>query len=149
MVNYIEIIIGILIAVMLVINTVLDISQQEVSVTLCMVIAILGSLALLISGARNIWQLVLGLIPGLFIILVSIISKGRIGMGDGIIVTAMGILWGIESVFTSLFLGMCMVGLISIVMLGTGKWQISKRIPFVPFLSVASAILAVCQVAGL
>ena len=70
-------------------------------------------------------------------------------MGDGIIVTAMGILWGIESVFTSLFLGMCMVGLISIVMLGTGKWQISKRIPFVPFLSVASAILAVCQVAGL
>lgn len=149
MVNYVEIIIGLLLAVMLVINTVLDISHQEVSVKLCLGISILGSFILLITGAKNIWQLALGLIPGLFIMLVSIISRGRIGMGDGIIIMAMGILWGLESVFASLFLGMCMVGTISSIMLVTGKWRISKKIPFVPFLSAASAILALYQVTGL
>ena len=79
----------------------------------------------------------IGCLPGLALLGISWVTRGAIGMGDGMIVTAMGIFTGFWNSLLSLFWALAAVAVIGCGMMIAGKWGRKKQIPFVPFLWAA------------
>lgn len=75
-----------------------------------------------------------GLIIGIIFIVLSKLTKGQIGMGDGILISVIGVmLGGLQSleVITYSFFASSIVAIILLTFFKMGK---KKTIPFVPFL---------------
>lgn len=82
-------------------------------------------------------QVLIGCLPGLALLGISWVTRGAIGMGDGVIVTVMGIFTGFWNSLLSLFWALAAVAVIGCGMMIAGKWGRKKQIPFVPFLWAA------------
>lgn len=74
------------------------------------------------------------LIPGAIFIIFSFVSKESIGMGDGIVILALGTLLGMEKTFKLLFFASCFASLFSVVLILLKKADRKSRIPFIPFI---------------
>lgn len=140
-----EILIGIIIAVLLIGNSIVDLKRREISLKLSLGAAMLGTTIIWAANLRSISFIGLGLIPGLFMVLAAIFSKGKVGMGDAIVIMALGLLWGLQATFEALLLALVITGLISIIMLAAKKWQTGTRLPFIPFLCGASGLVALAR----
>ena len=81
----------------------------------------------------------LGLLPGLIFILLSRLTKGAIGMGDAILITAMGIFAGWSETLTLLLAACILSSLTAAVLLIFFKKKMKDSIPFAPFLGIACA----------
>ncbi len=82
-------------------------------------------------------EYLLGMIPGIVLIAVSIMTRGQIGMADAFLVICIGLAVGAYRVMGILFLALLLAGIwsgILIVFLRAGK---KKVIPFAPFLLAA------------
>lgn len=77
---------------------------------------------------------VAGAIPGLFLLALNPITRGQIGIGDGLIVVIMGICLGFTLTASILLLGLFVAAFYSAILLIFKKAGRKKTIPFVPFL---------------
>lgn len=75
-----------------------------------------------------------GVIPGLFLVGISLISKGRLGMGDALVVCVLGPVLGVYGVTAVTALAFGMLTIYTIAMLALGRVGKNARIAFVPFL---------------
>lgn len=77
-------------------------------------------------------------LAGCFIIMLilSLITKGGIGMGDVKIISAIGFLSGIAISFYTLFLGMFVCMLFSLTLLAMKKKKMKDQVPFGPFVYI-------------
>ena len=82
-------------------------------------------------------SILIGCLPGLALLGISWVTRGSVGMGDGVIVTVMGIFGGFGNSLLSLFWALTAAAVIGCVMMIAGKWGRKKQIPFVPFLLAA------------
>lgn len=117
-----------------------DLKYKEVSIPF-----LVGLIATsLISGCvfiEDILDILRGLIPGAALIIVSIATRGRIGIGDGIVLAGIGLSLGCARAF-EIFL----IGLASSVAVGMVLLLIKKKdceMPFVPFLLIGTVICAI------
>lgn len=120
-------------AVLLLTESAIDIKKKQINILLVissMVIAVLT----IIFNTDFLFSALLGLFEGLVIVILSLITKGALGMGDGLILCATGILLGYKDNFCLIFSGCVFAALFSIVLLMLGKADKKSRIPFVPFL---------------
>ncbi|HIY19146.1 MAG TPA: prepilin peptidase [Candidatus Blautia avistercoris] len=84
---------------------------------------------------ENQWgELALGYVPGIALIGLSILTKGKIGMGDGLILLSLGNFMRIKEVFLVLGMGLLLCSFWSGILLVARKAGKNSRIPFVPFL---------------
>lgn len=82
-------------------------------------------------------DVVFGMFPGIVVFAVSLISKGQIGLGDSVLLLAVGgILGGVESMEVFI-LSLVFVFVFSCVGLVLKKLSRTSRLPFVPFYFVA------------
>lgn len=76
---------------------------------------------------------IVGMFPGIIVLAVSVISKGQVGIGDGIVLTAAGgMLEGSESVEVFI-LSLLLVFIFSCIGLIIKKLSRKSALPFVPF----------------
>lgn len=127
----------------LLINTITDIRSKRVSILACILLTVVGIVGRILDGNMEPISLLTGVIPGLIMILISIISKGRLGLGDGIIVICMGLLMGVTLVIETLIIALFLVLIVSVVLLARKKVAFNSSLPFVPFLFVAFCILLI------
>lgn len=78
-----------------------------------------------------------GCLPGVALLGISWATRGAVGMGDGMIVAALGMTAGFWDSLLSLFWALAAAAVIGCVMMIAGKWGRKKQIPFVPFLWAA------------
>lgn len=78
-----------------------------------------------------------GMLPGLLLCLVSWVSKGRIGMGDGIVMTAVGAGTGLWMSLSVMFWGFIAATLYGFARIMRGKGTRKTEYPLVPFLFLA------------
>jgi leader peptidase (prepilin peptidase)/N-methyltransferase len=86
------------------------------------------------ADGLTIWDRVGGFIVGVCVVAISIVTKGKIGTGDGILLCITGIgqgLWGNLELLAFALLG---ASVISILLLVFRRADRKKSIPFVPFL---------------
>ena len=124
--------------------SVLDIKSRSVPIWL---MAIGGVLVLLFGADRVLqtvgqtnwgdfaWALFGGMIPGMCMLLVAWLTKA-VGYGDGVVLTVLGVVLGIQKGFLLLCVSLFLAALGSIVLLVTGRVKRNSCLPFIPFLTV-------------
>ena len=115
------------------INNWKDIRKKEISVPAIGLFAIWGiARAFLNENICLEWLGALSL--GILLIALSIISKGEIGMGDGMVLSALGTVLTFSQLLSVLMLGLLCCGISGFFLLAMGKISKKTEIPFVPFL---------------
>ena len=99
--------------------------------------------AYLISGLiismilRSPEKTALSAVPGLILLIISIATKEKIGLGDCVTVIGLGLWTGIEGTLLSVFIGIGLSSVVSIIYMAVNKIKGlsgKKAIPFIPFL---------------
>ena len=80
--------------------------------------------------------IVLGILPGIVLLILAICSDGKIGMGDGLVVCILGIGYTVEEIISMLgisffFAAMCSIGLLIV-----KKADRKTELPFLPYLFI-------------
>ncbi len=120
------------VTVFLTVNSINDIRKGE--------IFLIPSAAMLVSGllisvfVYNVSSadVIKAIIPGIILMLLSALCKGRIGCGDGVIVCASGAWLGIEETLYMLTAAFFTASIAGIVLILSGSKK--QTLPFVPFM---------------
>lgn len=89
----------------------------------------------------NIAQAAIGCTIGLVLfLLIAILSRGGMGMGDVKMAALMGIMLGFPSVLVAIFLAVITGGITAIVLLATRKKGRKQAVPFGPFLALGTML---------
>lgn len=130
--------------VILVALSVFDIRKKEIPMW---GICLLGmvSLGYLITGSGIIfYDAIMGCVPGMLLIILALLTKEKVGYGDGLVLLFIGLALGFElsmyMLMLALFLNCVMCG----ALFALHKVGKQTPIPFVPFLTIGMGIVGIC-----
>ena len=86
---------------------------------------------------RSPINIALSAVPGLILLVISIATKEKIGLGDCVTVIGLGLWTGTEVALLSVFIGIGLSSVVSIIYMAINKIKGlsgKKAIPFIPFL---------------
>lgn len=121
----------------LIICSVVDIMCRKIPVWFVWGYMLIGIVISIGIEDKNIFGVILCLLPGVSVLFISMITKGGIGIGDGAVFIALGIYNGLEVVLLTLLCAMFLCTVFSIVAFVLKKVKMNQEIPFVPFILVA------------
>lgn len=124
---------------MMTIISVEDIIAHRVSNKILIFMLAIGILFALVSGAAIVPALLAPVVYGVIFIVMSLVSKGALGMGDAKLIAVMSVYYGIVGMFSVLFAASIVECLISIVILIRTK-NMRSEIPFVPAIELGAII---------
>lgn len=85
-------------------------------------------------------------IPGVFCILLSILSEGKIGLADGLLLLALGFVETLEELLFVLLVSMGLCSLCGLLLCVCRRATLQSRLPFVPFLLLGEVL---CLIKGI
>lgn len=109
-----------------------------VPVLLC---GILGMVFHLIFKERSIWDILGGLLLGVLLYFISVITKGKIGKGDGFLFMVTGVYIGFWNNLILLWLSCVVAGVIGIAIIVWKRKSKNYQMPFVPFVLLSGCIM--------
>ena len=115
------------------INSWKDIQTREVSLLTIWIFGIAGFVRACFCGSVSIEWIATASVGGV-VILLSIFSKGAVGMGDGFLLLALGTVLSFGELLTSFLLGLLCCSFWGITLLFLPGNRKKKEVPFVPFL---------------
>lgn len=116
-----------------------DIREKQISAKKIIIFGLLALICRLAAGQIRLGaEVACSLIPGVFLLFLSVISKESIGFGDGLAVTVLGLWVGSTKTFIILCIAWTMAGVFAVICL-IKKWK--EPIPFIPFLLVGMEVL--------
>lgn len=122
-------------------HSVEDIRTKQITVTVTLISAIIGLICHIVYRNNSIYSVLGGIAMGALVLVFSLLSGGKIGPGDGVILMLTGLYLGAEKnlglIVVSLFLA-AVWALISVTLFHYGR---KDKIPFVPFLFLAYFIM--------
>lgn len=124
---------------MLIPNTILDFKYKKVWMALILPFFLEG-IILLALKMTTVEMFVSGLLMGILFIVISYLTKGSIGMGDGYIICVIGCLAGGYRTIVIVTAAMFISAIVAIVLMVIFKWGRKRTIPFVPFLLLATIL---------
>lgn len=89
-----------------------------------------------VSGRMSFAEMAAGCLTGGAVILAGIISKQKIGTGDGLILLVVGMWLGGFASFMTLAAGSTSAAVITLILLAAGKVKRGQQMGFVPFLLI-------------
>lgn len=129
--NFIEII---LLLTFLIIVSCIDIVKMYVNVIFCLCFGAVGVLYEIISKNRGILDVIIGVVPGIIVLLISLATREGIGKGDALIIIITGIFLGMVNnckVLIYALFSTVILGFILLILLKKGR---KYKIPFIPFI---------------
>ena len=129
-----------------------DIRRKEIGkIGLLVGLGVVLSLLLLDGIAKQnlfaadalLWKNLWGILPGICVCVLSYVTRGGIGKGDGYLLCVSGLALGVEANLAVLFYGLLAAGLFSGVLLVLRKVKRETKLPFVPFLCGGYLILLI------
>lgn len=114
-----------------------DIKERKITVSTVMISGIIGICLHLIFQTESIFNMLLGTLPGLFLLLICILSKGRMGIGDAMLLMLTGLYLGLENNLYLLFYSVMLCGFWAWILLLFFRKQSNYPIPYAPFLFVS------------
>lgn len=130
----------------LVILSVYDCREKQVPGVLLfigVVVAVISLLIVVIDG-QQIWYRILGLLPGLFLLLVAFVTK-KAGYADGIVLAVTGMVLGYQKTMILFCISLLLISVISVLLLFLHKVNGRTRLPYLPFLTVVYVIQQICH----
>lgn len=130
--------------IFLFICVVTDIKKKKISVVACVVFFVAGLTVDILYKMEsleelgNMWQ---SFLPGIILILLAVVTKEKIGKGDGLVMVVMGILLGIEKSLEIFMTALFLSAAVAIGLIITKKVKRNYEMPFVPFLAVGMCLM--------
>lgn len=132
----VDIIFKIILFLWLLICSIQDIMKQEISLIIILVGFILLFTISIIHGKLLIWDRIGGLALGVILLLLNKVTRGQIGIGDGLILCITGISLGFYINSLLLIYGLLCASIFSIIYMFVKKVSRKKTIPFIPFIFI-------------
>jgi prepilin signal peptidase PulO-like enzyme (type II secretory pathway) len=106
-----------------------------------------GTLLVLLTAALTSSDAVLdsaagAMVGGGFMLAISLMSRGKVGMGDAKLAALGGSLTGVDYVLAGLFVGTLSAALVYIGLLLAGRITRTQALPYAPFLASGFAVIA-------
>ena len=117
-----------------------DWKTRMIPVWICASTAIIIGLYQLLVKEVSLEKILVGLIVGLFLLMIGKITRGQIGSGDGIVFLVIGIGIGVKESIFLLFESLCVLFFFCLIGLLTGKIKMKEKLPFIPFVFIAYVI---------
>lgn len=129
--------IGWMIAIVcMVILAVADIKEREVPIIFLMIFGVIAIVSVIIQGEWEWMTILYSLMPGAFLLAVSLCTRESIGYGDGWTVMILGLLIGAQGCFIAVCMGLILSAFFSVVLLALHKVNGKSKLPFLPFLAI-------------
>jgi leader peptidase (prepilin peptidase)/N-methyltransferase len=122
------------IGVLLFILGIQDIKRKEISCWWLISLLPLIVIELARPSEIKLIERIFGILLGLFFVILSKVTRGQIGIGDGYVLCAIGLILGIGKCVILLSYAFLLTSVVSIVLLVFFRWNRKRTIPFVPFL---------------
>ena len=132
----------VVITIFLILSTLLDLRKKEVNISLCVGFALLGLIYEIFISKAELLSVILGIIPGIFLMLTSMATNEEIGKGDAAILCTIGIYLGLKKSILVLIYALFMTVIIGGILLLIRKKNKKYKIPFVPF--ILCSYIALC-----
>lgn len=129
-----------ILAVFLVPAAITDIRKKEISPVQMIAGMVLGGVFKLLVKNVGIGDCLMGLLPGILLIIAAVFLKNSIGMGDAVTALFVGCVISYEHTMGALMMGFILAAVFGLVMICLKKMTGKSRIPFVPFLSLGVLI---------
>lgn len=127
----------IIVIVLLSVCAIEDIKEKVVSMSMIVGFGALGVIVQCCLRNVSIWSVLGGMGIGLLIIVLSCLTKGGIGIGDGMLLITTGIYLGVKENFLLLLVALFGVALWALLLILIQKITFKKEIPFIPFVWAA------------
>lgn len=132
---------GIFMGLILIVGSIYDGKYYSLPVWL-IVIGELGGLAgmayRLLWCEETVGEVLVALVPGMYLLFLAFLTREQIGYGDGLILLAVGGCLGWESAVAVLFVALTLSFVVGLAGLVLKRAKGKSRIPFVPFLALGS-----------
>lgn len=103
---------------------------------------IIGFLFAIIFNYITIFDSLLGIfIPAFFLLLIALLFKGGMGMGDVKLVSMLGAFLGYKYTLAGIFIGSIFGSIIGLTLMGIGILKKKDHIPFGPFICLGAVIM--------
>lgn len=120
----------------------MDVCKKKLPVLYMLLFSILAVLCNVIFHWAGLLEMGLGAVLGLLFMGFSALTKGSIGMGDGLMIAAMGLWCGIFSASAMTLLGFLFAAVFGLLYILFTKKSLKSTLPFAPFLAVASLCIS-------
>jgi len=124
----------------LLVLSVIDIKKRSITVVGPVILVVVGLIFNVISGL-DYKDMLLPCMVGVFMIIVSKISRESIGFGDSLLILSLGVALDFETFIQTLLVGMMWVCLYSLMLIIVFKKGKKYRVPFIPFLAAGYIIV--------
>ncbi len=122
-----------------------DLRKGEISLLRSAAFAGIGIALSVLSGDFDWMSLATSLMPGAVIIVFAALTRGGMGIGDGIAILVMGCYFIFEDLLIVLMLAFCLAAIFGVGMLLRGKKR-SDSFPFVPFLFMGQVVFLLLEI---
>ena len=129
--------IKIILGVFLIINTITDIRNKSIKIPVLAVFSIIGIIMYIMIRPVAVISEIGGIITGTLFIVISYLTKGKIGMGDALLMTVTGIYLGAEQNIILIMEALFITLLYSIVLIIFKKAGRDREIAFAPFMLIS------------
>ncbi len=118
-----------------------DLRIKKIPVIPLILTGIVGMVLHLIYGNREIGDILGGIFVGAILYLISLITRGKIGRGDGILFMVTGVYLGFWNNVVLLWASCVLAGMVGLgIIIARGKTR-DYKLPFVPFVLAAAFVM--------
>lgn len=125
-----------------------DIRQKKITAGLTLLSGIAGIFLHLIFQNRSIFDMIAGMVPGVFVFAAGRMANPKIGTGDGALFMLTGLYLGLIENLRLMFVSFLLAGFWGLYLLTVKRCEKSRRIPFVPFLFLGYCLIMAKGAAG-
>ncbi|MBQ7506057.1 MAG: prepilin peptidase [Lachnospiraceae bacterium] len=126
----------VLVLFLLYIMSVEDVRERALSVIRILPFGAAGLILSILSAERDIAGILSGTAIGAVLIAISAVTQGKIGMGDGLVVAAVGMTLGFSLTFSLVFFSFLAGSIYALFLLVVKRKSRDTEYPYMPFLFV-------------
>ena len=120
---------------------VFDIKRKKIPVYMLIILAAAGIISNFTVGEFDIEKRIIAMLPGMILLIVSMITKKQIGYGDGMIILIMGLYIDIDDILSIVLSSFLLSSIAAIILMTVFKKKKNFEMAFSPFLLIGYGLV--------
>ena len=120
---------------------VFDIKRKKIPVYMLIILAADGIISNFTVGEFDIEKRIIAMLPGMILLIVSMITKQQIGYGDGMIILIMGLYIDIDDILSIVLSSFLLSSIAAIILMTVFKKKKNFEMAFSPFLLIGYGLV--------
>ncbi len=142
---------GVILLIYLLLMAVNDIRKKEIHLGITAIVGVIlaaRQLYLVFQGEMSAVSAFLGILTGIFLIVVSVATEGQIGIGDGLLFVICGLFFSLYETGVLLLISLFLTAAVSGIMIVIKRAGKKDTIPFAPFVLAGYGVMCLWKLAG-